>query len=136
MRSAFPTDGPRSSVGRTQHKFRSMFIALNAVTSRTDGNPRPSALSDARPKDRRRSTGALNGSRAQARAYSNASSGTKTFAENVPTLRGASLRAARCRHHARIRALKQRVGLRPARSSAQLQNNFTPADVRARAEGL
>jgi hypothetical protein len=63
MRSAFATDGPGPQSDAANNKFRSMRIALSAVTSGANVNLSPSSLSDARPKDRRRSMAALNGSR-------------------------------------------------------------------------
>jgi len=50
MRSALTTDGPGPQSDASNNKFRPMRIALSAVTSGADVNPRPSSLSDARPK--------------------------------------------------------------------------------------
>ena len=99
------------------------------MTSRADVNLSPSSLSDARPEGPASVDGCAEWLATHGPSHPNVSSGTKTFAENVPTPRGASLRVARGRHNARIRAL--RAARRPeagALERATPNNNFTPAD--------
>ena len=132
MRSAFATDGPGPQLDAS-NKFRSMRIALSAMTFGADVNLSPSSLSDARSKNRRRSTAALNGSRPTVRVIQTLRVGRRRSLRTFPTPRGVTLRTA----DARIRAL--RAARRPeagALERATPKNNFTPADVRARAEGL
>jgi hypothetical protein len=137
MRSAFATDGPGPQSDASNNKFRPMRIALSAVTSRADVNLSPSSLSDARPEGPASVDGCAEWLATHGPSHPNASGRTKTFAENVSyTARGNAPHGSMSAD-ARIRAL--RAARRPeagALGRATPKNNFTPADVRARAEGL
>lgn len=50
MRSALRLTAQVPQSDASKNKFRPMRIALSAVTSSADVNPRPSSLSDARPE--------------------------------------------------------------------------------------
>lgn len=137
MRSAFATDSPGSQSDASQKNVRSMLTARSAVTSRADVNQSPSSLSDARPEGPASVDGRVEWLATHGPSHPNASSGTQTFAENIAhTARGTAPRGSMSAH-ARIRAL--RAARRPeaaALERATPENNFTPANVRARAEGL
>jgi len=138
MRSAFATDGPGPQSDASNNKFRSMRIARSAVTSRADVNQSPSSLSDARPEGPASVDGRVEWLATHGPSHPNASSGTKTFAENVAhTARGTAPHGS-CRYHARIRAFESSaVGPGRRARSAQLPTTTSrPRTLRARAEGL
>ena len=127
--------GPQSDA--SNNKFRSMRIALSAVTSHSDAHLSPSSLSGARPEgpapiDGRVEWLAINGP-----SHPNASSGTKAFAENVAhtARRTCSARLdVGARPHPRV---ERRVGLQVgALERADSQQQFTPRSAGTAREGL
>jgi hypothetical protein len=107
------------------------------MTSGADVNPRPSSLSDARPEGPASVDGRVEWLATHGHEPSHALSGTKTFAENVAHIARGTAPRGSMSAYARIRAL--RPARRPeagALERATPKNHFTPADVRARAEGL
>lgn len=129
--------GHRSNAPKN-NKFRGVAHRACALTSHTELRRRqPSALSNARLQDRRWPTAVFSASGLRFAACRTLLVGRRRSLRSLPTPRGAMLRGVRCRHHARIRAL--RTARRPqvgalVRATPTIQCHAR-CEMRARAEG-
>lgn len=97
MRSAFPSDGLRPSIGRIQEQQVPWCLlnALSALSSHTElGRRQPSALSNARLQDRRWPTAAFSASGLRFVAHRMPLVGRERSLRSFPTPRGPSVHAA------------------------------------------